>query len=92
MYNKYHRKKLLITISTYDPYLLVIITREVFGIINIHTDNIIILGNKQFSTREKQELAQAKYTTKPKEKLTLIIPLLFNNYILLLRGTQIILC
>jgi hypothetical protein len=46
MYSKYHKKKLLITISTYDLCLLVITTREVFGIIGIQIDNIIILGNK----------------------------------------------
>jgi hypothetical protein len=46
MYNKYCKKKLLITISTYDLYLLVTITRKIFGIMGIQTDNIIILGNK----------------------------------------------
>jgi N-glycosylase/DNA lyase len=34
-YSKYYKKKLLITISTYDLYLLVTITREVFGIMGI---------------------------------------------------------
>jgi hypothetical protein len=46
MYSKYYKNKLLRTISTYDLYLLVIITRKTFGIIGIQTDNIIILGNK----------------------------------------------
>jgi hypothetical protein len=34
------------TIFIYDLYLLVIITREIFGIVGIQTDNIIIFGNK----------------------------------------------
>jgi hypothetical protein len=46
IYSKYHKKKLLMTISTYDLYLLVIITKEVFGIVGMQTNNIIILGNK----------------------------------------------
>jgi hypothetical protein len=46
MYSKYYKKKLLITIFTYDLCLLVITTKEVFGIIGIQTNNIIILGNK----------------------------------------------
>jgi hypothetical protein len=46
MYSKYYKEKLLITISTYDLYLLVITTKKVFGIIGIQTDNIIILRNE----------------------------------------------
>jgi hypothetical protein len=46
MYSKYYREKLLMTISTYDLYLLVTTTRKIFGIIGIQTNNIIILGNK----------------------------------------------
>jgi N-glycosylase/DNA lyase len=35
MYNKYYKKKLLITISTYDLYLLVTTTKKEFGIVGI---------------------------------------------------------
>jgi hypothetical protein len=35
MYSKYYKKKLLMTISIYDLYLLVTITREAFGIVGI---------------------------------------------------------
>jgi hypothetical protein len=34
------------TTFIYDLCLLVTITRKVFGIVGIQTDNIIILGNK----------------------------------------------
>jgi hypothetical protein len=91
-YSKHHREKLLMTTSTYDPCLLVTTTREAFGIVGMQTDDTIILGNEQFSAREEQELAQAKYTAKPKEKLTPTTPLLFNGCVLSLRGTQMILC
>jgi hypothetical protein len=46
MYNKYYKKKLLIVIFIYDLYFLIIITKEIFGIVGIQTNNIIILGNK----------------------------------------------
>jgi N-glycosylase/DNA lyase len=46
IYSKYYKEKLLITIFIYDLYLLVTTTREVFGIVGIQTNNIIILGNK----------------------------------------------
>jgi hypothetical protein len=41
------------TTSTYNPCLLVTTTREAFGIVGMQTDNIIILGNKQFLAREE---------------------------------------
>jgi hypothetical protein len=52
----------------------------------MQTNDTIILVNKRFSTREKEELKQAKYTTKLKEKLIVVNPLLFNSYILSFQG------
>jgi hypothetical protein len=52
----------------------------------MQTDDTIILVDKQFLAREEEELKQAKYTTKLKEKLTTINLLLFNSYILLFQG------
>jgi hypothetical protein len=46
MYNKYHKEKLLITISIYNLYFLIIITKDIFGIVGIQTDDTIILGDK----------------------------------------------
>jgi hypothetical protein len=74
--------------STYNPYLLIILTNSIFRVIGIQTNNTIILGDKRFLIQEKQELAQANYTTKPKEKLIVAIPLLFNSYILSLDRTN----
>jgi hypothetical protein len=50
----------------------------------MQTDDIIILINKRFSAQEKEELKQAKYITKPKEKLIIINLLLFNSCVFLL--------
>jgi hypothetical protein len=71
---------------------LIITNKDIFGIISIQTDDIIILADKRFSAREKEELKQAKYTTKPKEKLIVVNLLLFNGYILSLQGDQMTLC
>jgi hypothetical protein len=73
----------LIVISIYDLCFLIITNKDIFGIISIQTDDIIILVNKRFLAREEEELKQAKYTTKPKEKLTVVNPLLFNSCVLL---------
>jgi hypothetical protein len=50
----------------------------------MQTDDIIILANKRFLAREEKELKQAKYITKPKEKLIVVNLLLFNGYVFLL--------
>jgi hypothetical protein len=55
----------------------------------MQTDNTIILADKRFLVQEKEELKQAKYITKLKEKLIIINLLLFNNYVLLFQGDQI---
>jgi hypothetical protein len=76
----------LIIISIYDLYFLIIINKDIFGIVSIQTDDIIILVDKRFLAREKEELKQAKYTIKPKEKLIIVNLLLFNNYVLSFQG------
>jgi hypothetical protein len=92
MYNKYYKKKLLIDTFTYNPYLLIIITNSAFGVVGIQTNDIIILGDKYFSAREKYELIYTNYTTKPKKKLLAVTLLLFNSCVLSLDGTNINLC
>jgi hypothetical protein len=71
---------------------LIIINKNIFGIVSIQTDDIIILVNKRFLAQEEKELKQAKYTTKPKEKLIIVNLLLFNGYILSFQGNQITFC
>jgi hypothetical protein len=79
----------LIDTSTYNLCLLITSTNSIFGVVGIQTNNIIILGDKRFLTREKQELAQANYTTKPKKKLIMATPFLFNSCIFSLDKTNI---
>jgi hypothetical protein len=89
MYSKYYKEKLLIDISIYNPCLLITTINSVFGVVGIQTNNIIILRDKYFSAREKYKLTYANYITKPKEKLLVVILLLFNSYVLSLDGTNI---
>jgi hypothetical protein len=74
----------LIVIFIYDLCFLITTNKNIFGIVSMQTDDTIILADERFSAREKEELKQAKYTTKPKEKLTVVNLLLFNNYVFLL--------
>ena len=55
----------------------------------MQTNNIIILKNNQFLTLKEDELVKANLITKLKEKLNLIILLLFNRYILSLNKNSI---
>jgi hypothetical protein len=53
--------------SIYDSCFLITSINNIFRVVGIQTDDIIILGNKWFLVREKQELVLANYTTKPKK-------------------------
>ena len=55
----------------------------------MQTNNIIILKDNQFSALEKDKLVKANLMVKLKEKLNLIILLLFNKYILSLNKDSI---
>jgi hypothetical protein len=79
-------------IFIYNLYFLITTNKNIFGIVSIQTDDIIILTNKQFSAREKEKLKQAKYITKPKKKLITINLILFNSCVFLLQENQMIFC
>jgi hypothetical protein len=76
-------------ISTYDPYLLVTITEDRFNIVKMQTDDTIILADEHFLTLEKNELLNAKFITKLKEKLIPDSPLIFNGCVLVQDGNAI---
>jgi hypothetical protein len=78
--------------SIYDLCFLITTNKDTFGIVGMQTDDTIILADERFLAREEEELKQAKYTTKPKEKLTAVNPLLFNGCVLSLQGDQMTLC
>jgi len=55
----------------------------------MQTNNIIILGDNQFLALKEDELVKANLMAKLKEKLSLIILLLFNGCILSLNKDSI---
>jgi hypothetical protein len=67
---------------TYDPCLLITITKTVFGVVRIQTNNTLILGSKEFDTIKDEKLTKAKFSAKPKELLSLKTLLIFNGCIL----------
>jgi hypothetical protein len=68
--------------STYDPCLLVTTIENRFDIIGIQTNDTIILADEYFLTLEKNELLNAKFIAKPKEKLIPNSLLIFNECVL----------
>jgi hypothetical protein len=55
----------------------------------MQTDDIIILADEPFLTLKKNELLNAKFIIKPKEKLTSDSPLIFNGCVLVQDGNII---
>ena len=80
------------TTSIFNLYFLIIITGTLFRIISMQTNNIIILGNDQFLAFKEDKLIKVNFIAKLKEKLNLIMLLLFNRYILSLNEDFITLC
>ena len=70
-------------ISIYNPCFLIITKKEVFSLIGIQTDNILILILKEFSVLKDDEFSKAKFLIKLKEALTPETPLIFNGCILI---------
>jgi UTP-glucose-1-phosphate uridylyltransferase len=68
--------------STYNPCLL-ITTNQTFGIISIQTDDTLFLGLEEFATLKDNELQNANFSTKPRNKLSPTSNLIFNRYVLL---------
>ena len=69
-------------ISIYNP-CFVIITKEVFSLIGMQTDNIFILALKEFLVLEDDELSKAKLLIKFKEVLAPETLLIFNRCVLI---------
>jgi hypothetical protein len=68
--------------STYNPCLLITITKTVFGVVKIQTNDTLILRSKKFNTIKDKKLTKAKFSVKPKKLLSLKTLLIFNGCIL----------
>ena len=66
----HHFEKLLMTQSTYDPYLLYTEnTSSGFGILGLQTDDTLFLSNKIFVIIEEEQLHKTNLLAKEREKL-----------------------
>jgi hypothetical protein len=72
--------------STYDPCLLIITIENRFSIVEMQINDTIILIDEHFSTLEENELLNAKFIAKPKEKLIPDSLLIFNGCVLVQDG------
>jgi hypothetical protein len=77
------------TIFIFNLFFLITTIGTLFGIVGMQTDNIIILGDNQFSALKEDELVKVNLIVKLKEKLNLTTLLLFNGYILSLNKDSI---
>ena len=81
-YYKHHLTKLSMVTSSYDPCLLITKSDDIFGIVGMQTDDTLILSDSKFSNLEEDELNKASFSAKPKQKLSVNQPLLFNGCVL----------
>ena len=68
-------------IFIYNPYFLITTKKEVFSLVGIQTDNILILVSEEFLVLGDNKLSKAKFLIKFKEALVPETPLIFNGYI-----------
>ena len=68
---------------TYDPCFLITTNKEVFGLIGIQTNNILILTLEEFLVLKDDEFSKAKLFIKFKEALVPKTPLIFNGCVLI---------
>ena len=73
----------MIIIFIYNPYFLITAKKEVFSLIGIQTNNILILVLKEFSVLEDNKFSKIKFFVKFKEALVLETLLIFNGYVLI---------
>jgi hypothetical protein len=78
------------TTLLYDPCLLVIIA-YVFKLVEMQTNNTLILKDSKFKALKHEELVKANITIKLIKQLLPDMLLIFNKYILRQEGDSILL-
>ncbi len=101
-YQKHHKNKLSMIESTFDSCLLHISQTEFiefinqshlinhFGVIDIQTDDTLILADDDFAELEERELARVALTFKKREKLISIISIKFNDDLIFLSDNSLL--
>jgi hypothetical protein len=92
IYYNHYLKKLQIMTSTYDSCLLISdIGNPEFACIEMQTDDTLGLSTVKFSKHEDEQLKAATFSAKPKQRLTIDEPLVFNGGIIMLDGNMVML-
>ncbi len=78
-YHNHHMNKLKIIQFTYNSCLLYIIDNICMSIVNMQTDNTLILTDQLFAVVEKEAIYSAKIMIKTREQLTSKNSLKFND-------------
>ncbi len=85
-YHDHHKKNLNMTKSTYDSCLLFINQNDsssnAFELIEMQTDDILMLRDDRFAELEENELKKAKLLFKKREMLIIVISIKFNDEII----------
>ncbi len=83
-YQKHHKNNLMMIKSLFDLCLLHIEFINHFELVDIQTDDTLILADDEFVALEKKKLVRAHLTFKKREKLNLIISIKFNDELIIL--------
>ncbi len=99
-YHDHHKKNLNMTKSTYDLCLLFInqnessinhINQSIFELIEMQTDDILMLRDDRFAELEESELKKAKLTSKKRKMLITFTSIKFNEEIIFIDQKEILL-
>ena len=83
IYYKYYKEKLSIIISNHNPCFLITTKKEVFSLVEMQTNNILILILEEFLVLKDDKFNKTKFLIKLKEALIPETPLIFNGCILI---------
>ncbi len=81
-YHDHHKKNLNMSKSTYDFCLLFINQNESFEVIEMQTDDTLMLRDDRFAELEESELKKAKLMFKKRKMLIIFILIKFNDEII----------
>ncbi len=89
-YHDHHKKNLNMTKSTYDLCLL-FINQSVFELIEMQTDDTLMLRDDRFAELEESELKKAKLMFKKREMLITLISIKFNDEMIIIDSSNTLL-
>lgn len=92
MYQTHHKTQLKMSTLKYDPCLLIIKDGQPFGVVNMQTNDTLILSIAAFLLLKDKKRKLASFWAKPKILLLTDTPLEFNGARLTLDNDSITMC